>query len=120
MPYILFVDDDSVSLHLMTKAVAMLGHEVVCEPSPRRALLQAAENRPTLILVDLNMMEMSGIEFTRAIRKQAATRNIPILIYSASQDQEDKDLAAAAGANGYLHKPLNLGDLSQAIEKFSQ
>lgn len=118
MAFVLFVDDDSLTLQLMTRMVQMLGHEVVCDPSPRRALQWAAQNQPGLILVDLNMMEMSGVEFVRALRHKPETSALPVFIFSASRDAEDLEMALQAGANGYLFKPLNFDDLSKAIRQY--
>lgn len=118
MAQILFVDDDSLTLQLMTRAAQLLGHEAVCDPSARRALQWAAQNRPALTLVDLSMMEMSGIQFVGALRAQPETKDLPVLIFSASQDIEDREKAVAAGANGYLLKPLNFGELSKVIRQF--
>jgi CheY-like chemotaxis protein len=117
MAFILFVDDDSLTLQLMTRMVQMLGHEVVCDPSPRRALEWASQNQPGLILVDLNMMEMSGIQFVQALRQRPETCNLPVLIFSASRDAEDLEKALQVGANGYLFKPLNFDDLKNSIRQ---
>lgn len=117
MGTILFVDDDSMSLQLMTRAVELLGHDVWCDPSPRRALRWAAENHPVLILVDLRMMEMNGLDFIRALKTQDETREIPALIFSASIDPRDRVSALEAGADDYLLKPLHITDLKNIISR---
>ncbi len=116
MSGILFVDDDSISLRLMTRAVELLGHEVICEPSPRRALLKAAADQPVAILVDLQMFEMNGIQFMRELRKNLTTANIPAFIYTASIDPVERKEAMAAGATGVLLKPLDFDELKKIID----
>lgn len=120
MGSILFVDDDSISLQLMTRAVSLLGHEVVCDPSPRRALRWIVDNPPVLILVDLQMMEMSGIEFIRELRKTEKVKDIPALIYTASIEPHELRAAMDAGASGTLLKPLDFDELKRIIDQYSK
>ena len=119
MGNILFVDDDSISLQLMTRAVALLGHEVICDPSPRRALRRVVENPPVLILVDLQMMEMSGIEFIRELRQLDVGRDIPALIYTASIEPYELRQALEAGATGTLLKPIDFDEFKRIIDRYN-
>lgn len=78
--------------------------------------LQKAEDLPALILLDLKMYGMSGIETLRKIRSDLRLNRIPVVVVTSSRLQTDKDEAYAAGANDYLHKAVDLNQFSKDIE----
>lgn len=117
MTLILFVDDDPMALHLMEKASQLLGYRpLICE-SPIQAVSKAAEEQPDVIVVDFNMHEMSGVALIRALRNQKTTSRIPIIVLSATDADQGISPSTAAGANGYLSKPVDFDDLSAAIDR---
>ncbi len=119
MTRILFIDDDVLALQLMSKATDLLGFQAITSASPRSGLELAVEENPSLIMVDMLMDEMDGPEFVRLLRRSPDIAHVPVLLYSAGADCIDEETARSAGANGFLHKPLGLGDLSQAIHAFA-
>lgn len=117
MTLILFVDDDLLALHLMEKASQLLGYQPLTCDSPIQAVSLAAEEQPDVIVVDMNMHEMSGVSLIRALRNQKATSRIPIIVLSATDADQGISPSTAAGANGYLSKPVDFDDLSAAIDR---
>jgi CheY-like chemotaxis protein len=117
MTLILFVDDDPMALHLMEKASQLLGYQPLTCDSPIQAVSKAAEEQPDVIVVDFNMHEMSGVALIRALRNQKATSRIPIIVLSATDADQGISPSTAAGANGYLSKPVDFDDLRAAIDR---
>lgn len=117
MTLILFVDDDLLALHLMEKASQLLGYRPLTCDSPIQAVSLAAEEQPDVIVVDMNMHEMSGVALIRALRNQKATSRIPIIVLSATDADQGISPSTAAGANGYLSKPVDFDELSAAIDR---
>lgn len=117
MTLILFVDDDLLALHLMEKASQLLGYQPLTCDSPILAVSRAAEEQPDVIVVDMNMHEMSGVSLIRALRNQKATSRIPIIVLSATDADQGISPSTAAGANGYLSKPVDFDELSATIDR---
>ncbi len=117
MTLILFVDDDLLALHLMEKASQLLGYQPLTCDSPIQAVSLAAEEQPDVIVVDMNMHEMSGVSLIRALRNQKATSRIPIIVLSATDADQGISPSTAAGANGYLSKPVDFDELSATIDR---
>lgn len=120
MTRILFIDDDELMLQLMAKVADLLGYQALVSTSPSQGLALASKEKPTLILVDMQMNEMDGAEFTRQVRSQPLTANLPVFIFSSGYEIDDEAQALKAGANGYLPKPVGLRTLSQTVEAFAQ
>lgn len=117
MTLILFVDDDPLALHLMEKTSQLLGYQSLTCDSPIQAVSLAAEEQPDVIVVDINMHEMNGVALIRALRNQKVTRRIPIIVLSATDADQGISPSTAAGANGYLSKPVDFDELSAAIDR---
>jgi CheY-like chemotaxis protein len=117
---ILFVDDDKDNLQLMVRMASFLGTEAITSSSPRSALALAAKEVPQLILVDMQMHKMNGIQFVINLRKNEATRIIPTVLISAEKRPEEVVQAKKAGANGFFLKPLSIDSLTHIVEHFSK
>lgn len=73
---------------------------------------------PQVVLLDLRLPGMDGLEFVRELRAQAPTRNLLIVAMTASAMRGDEEIALAAGCDGYLTKPINIRTLADSIEGF--
>lgn len=110
--------DDSKSMLLFYRSVgAGLGVDVITATHGREALdlLDAGESF-ALILTDLNMPVMDGIEFTRKVREHFLCQGVPILMATTESEGSQRELAVKAGVNGFLSKPLNQDLLKEAIQ----
>ncbi|MAT42577.1 MAG: hypothetical protein CL609_09565 [Anaerolineaceae bacterium] len=119
MAKILFIDDDTNTLELMGKISQILGHQAITCPQADLAVQYALQDHPDLIMVDINMQEFNGFDVVRQLRQYITQSETPILILSASDPNEDTNQALAAGASGYLPKPLTIDGLNQVLEKYN-
>ena len=107
---ILAVDDVPANLELLQIALAQGGHRVVLAGNGQEALDCCARQRFDLVLMDLQMPNIDGLEATRRIRQREQAQGLPrlpIIALSASVLEEDQGLALAAGMDGFAHKPLD-------------
>src|SRR5215212_3943048 len=116
-PKILVVDDQNDNLVLISLAVQERGYHVVTAVNGEDAISVALLARPQLILMDIAMPKLDGIEATRAIRQSAELGHVPIVILTAFETDEFRQRAAAAGADGYFTKPIDFERLYSFIAK---
>ncbi len=119
MAKILFIDDDTHTLSLMEQIAFILGHEPVLCPAAKDGVRMAIESLPDLIMIDINMQEMSGFDVVNEMRNNDVTKNATIIILSASEPDFENNKAILAGADGFLPKPLTIRDLETVIAKFN-
>ena len=113
---LLLADDNETNIQALGDYLQFSGYHVVIARNGREALAQARETKPDLILMDIQMPEMDGLEATRQLRAQAATAATPIIALTALAMPGDRERCLAAGANDYLSKPVSTKKLVQAIE----
>ncbi|HVP21041.1 MAG TPA: response regulator [Anaerolineaceae bacterium] len=118
MARILFIDDDVLTLNLMGRVTELLGHEALLSSSAASALEMAAQENPSLIMVDLSLPDRDGIEVIQALRQSPATANTPVFVLSAGIASKTAEAAKVAGAEGCLEKPLSLDVLSRVIKNY--
>jgi two-component system, OmpR family, KDP operon response regulator KdpE len=105
---ILVVDDEAQIRTALARALDARGYEVDTAADGQEALDQAAIQLPDLVVLDLNMPAMGGLEVTRRIR---AWSSVPILVLSVREEEPDKISALDLGADDYLTKPFGVGEL---------
>jgi two-component system, cell cycle response regulator len=119
MHRLLVVDDDWMNREVLEAYLHAEGYTTVPAPNGARALALAAEAAAAqpfpLILLDVRLPDISGLEVCRQLRAQAATRHTPILLISALNSDEDKRAAIAAGVDDFLPKPLDALVLAQRV-----
>lgn len=116
MVCILVVDDEKDTTELLGMCLAGEGFRVLELTSGAFAVELAREHRPDLIILDLMMPEVSGLDVCRSIRSQRETADIPILMLSALGDEDYKALAYNAGADDYLAKPVQYAELKSHLQ----
>ena len=104
---ILVVDDNYANLKLASDLCACEGYVVDRAESAEAALLAIAENIPDLILMDLALPGIDGVELTRYLRGQAATRETPVVALTAFAMRRDEERALEAGCDAYVVKPID-------------
>jgi CheY-like chemotaxis protein len=119
MTRILFIDDDVLVLQLMSKISSLLGFQVITSTSPRKGLALAAHEKPSVIMVDMQMDEMDGPEFVRALRDSPDIAHLPVLVCSAGNSYVDEEQARRAGADGFLQKPFSLKQITQVVQAYA-
>ncbi|MDQ6639213.1 MAG: PAS domain S-box protein [Pseudomonadota bacterium] len=114
---VLYAEDNEVNVELV-RQVVMLRPSVVLDVAVNgaQALAQARRDAPELMLVDMNLGDMTGLEVAQALRADAATAGIRLVALSADALPEQIDAALAAGFEGYLTKPLNFRALLDVLD----
>jgi CheY-like chemotaxis protein len=113
---ILVVDDYSDNRLLLATWLRAKGYKVIEASDGKEGVLQANRSHPDLILMDLAMPELDGIEATRQLRQRRAHSSTPIFAISAYATSDVKDDALAAGCNQVFDKPLDLASLLGNIQ----
>lgn len=113
---ILVVDDDVDTLRLVGLMLQRQGYEVIAASNGSLGLTKAFEERPDLILLDVMMPDMDGFEVTRRLRKNPATASIPILMFTAKNQLDDKVTGFEVGADDYLTKPTHPTELQAHVK----
>lgn len=115
-PKILVVDDESDQCEVISYYLANRGYEVITANSTREALAKLLMERPALILLDIRMPEMDGIECLRRIRK--LDEEIPVIMVTCVTDLDTAQKALELGAVDYITKPLGYSALETAISTY--
>ena len=118
---VLVVDDNAINARVATVALERLGHRLVVAGSGREALARLARGGIDIVLMDVQMPEMDGLEATRAIRAAEAPRHehLAIIGLTAQALAGDAERCLAAGMDAYLPKPIDLPRLARVIEELA-
>uniref|UniRef100_A0A7C5Z7N3 Response regulator n=1 Tax=Caldicellulosiruptor owensensis TaxID=55205 RepID=A0A7C5Z7N3_9FIRM len=116
MPKILVVDDSPVVKKIVTTTLAKKGFEVKEALDGVAALEVLLSEKIDLVITDLNMPKMDGLQLTREIRRNPTYKRIPIIMLTTNPSEEQK--ALEAGANLYLKKPVTSEELISHVQKF--
>lgn len=109
---ILIIEDDSKILNFMNMALKAKGYTVLTAKNGNQGILCFCTENPEIILLDLGLPDMDGVEIIKQIRDVS---EIPIIIVSAREQDYDKIAALDAGANDYVTKPFSMGELLARI-----
>jgi CheY-like chemotaxis protein len=116
----LLAEDNELNLMTTVEYLEAMGHEVVVAHNGREALALAHETRPHVILMDIQMPEMDGLEATRRLRARPETAVTPVIALTALAMPGDRERCLAAGATAYLTKPVSLKGLAELIARLTQ
>jgi PAS domain S-box-containing protein len=112
---VLVADDDSLTRTLVVRYLEDHGYEPVSCETGRQALAEARRERPAFILLDVQMPDIDGFETIRALRRDADLSHVPICAMSAMVHSVDRERCLAAGADAFLRKPIDVGELTEVI-----
>ncbi len=112
---ILVVDDNPTNLKLVRVLLRSKGHDVRTATDADEAIAAIAAARPALILMDLQLPGMDGLELTRRLKADPATRDIVVIALTAYAMKGDDQKARAAGCDDYVTKPINVDELPTLI-----
>jgi len=115
MSLILIVEDNDKNLKLVRDVLQVKGFSTIEAGTAEDGIKLAAERKPDLILMDIHLPGINGIEALKVLRADAATAKIPVIAVTASVMQQDRKLITEAGFDGYVGKPINLKEFLDAV-----
>jgi signal transduction histidine kinase/CheY-like chemotaxis protein len=116
-PLVLVVDDNEMNTTMLSDYLEVKGYRVALARNGYQAIEQTQRLRPAVVLMDLQMPEMDGLEAMRRIRQHAELVDVPIIGLTALAMPGDRERCLAAGANDYLSKPVSLRVLLEMINR---
>jgi two-component system cell cycle response regulator DivK len=106
MAKILIIEDNAASMKLATFLLELAGHAVLGATDAETGLALARHEQPSLILMDIQLPGMDGLEATVLLKRDDATRAIPVIALTALAMKGDEERIRATGCNGYIAKPM--------------
>src|SRR4051812_35358833 len=113
---ILVVDDDSSNRELMREVLRAQGYEVATASDGEAGLIEFGRIQPDLVLTDVRMPSMNGVDFCRALKSDPDTRLTPVVIMTGLGQSEDRVRGIQAGADEFVTKPLVLVELLARVK----
>lgn len=104
---ILIVEDDQSSMYMLSFLLKSHNYEVIEAINGAEGLQKAKDLKPYVILLDIQMPVMDGLQVTKTLKNDPEYKAIPIIILTSFAMANDKERALAAGADGYMDKPIN-------------
>ena len=116
-PLILLVEDNEANIQTFTSYLTAINYRIVIARNGIEAVAMAKSDAPDIILMDIQMPDMDGLEAIALIRADATTAAIPIIALTALAMEGDRERCLAAGANEYIAKPIKFRQLNTAIQR---
>jgi two-component system cell cycle response regulator DivK len=114
---LLVVEDNDMNRNLIIRRFEKWGYQMVSAVNGAEGVNQAKKELPALILMDVNMPIMDGLEAIRQIRANSNTQHIPIIVITAHTEMDDKDLVMESGCNDFEEKPIQFERLHEKIKR---
>ena len=114
---VLVVEDDSKSRKLVRDLLTFKGYEIIEAETGEEGVGLAQERRPSLILMDIRLPGIDGIQSLGRLRAEVATRGIPVMAMTASVMSGDRQRVLDAGFDAFQSKPINTKDFVAAVEQ---
>jgi len=117
MKRILVVEDNKNNMRLIVKILKSNGYEVIKAETGEEGVSLAIEERPDLILMDVKLLDIDGLEATKRIRKSEADGNVPIIAVTSYAMAGDRERFLKAGFTAHIEKPIDPYKIIREIEK---
>lgn len=115
MTTVLLVEDNEMNRDMLTRRLTKKGYSVATAEDGQKAVDMVGAVAPDIILMDMSLPHMDGLEATRRIKANAAFQRIPIIVLTANATTSDRASALAAGCDGFETKPVNFPQLLEAM-----
>jgi two-component system, cell cycle response regulator DivK len=115
---ILYIEDNEYNRKIVRQLLGRTSHRLIEAVDGESGVAQAQQELPDLILMDVQLPKMSGLEATRILKADPRTSHIPIIVITSFALSGDQEKAAAAGADNYLAKPYSPRELLKLIRQF--
>ncbi len=117
-PLVMIVDDHDDTREMLRYAIEMNGYSVIEAADGKQAVRLAEGSLPNLILMDTSLPEVDGYMATQRIRELQGARQLTIIFLSGHAEPQSREMALAAGGDGYFVKPVRLEELELALKKY--
>jgi len=114
---ILLVEDNPATIDVVQKELEFLGYDAITADDGRKAVDMAEAHLPDLIIMDISLPQMDGLQATALIRENPKTKSIPILAATARALPGDREKCIQSGCNDYIAKPFTHRELGAALKK---
>ena len=115
---ILIVEDNELNMKLENDLLRASGYDTFQSVDGKNAIELAREHHPDLIIMDIQLPEISGIEHTKMLKADSSLKDIPVLAVTAFAMKGDKERILEAGCDGYIAKPISVLHFLETVEKF--
>jgi CheY-like chemotaxis protein len=115
---ILIVDDNPANMKLASFVLTSKGYTVRTASNAKEALIEIASFPPRLVLMDIQLPDIDGLELTRRLKAEPATRAIIVVAVTAYAMAGDEDMARRAGCDGYITKPIDTRTLATTVDLY--
>lgn len=116
---ILVVEDNELNMKLFCDLLSAHGYDTIQTQEGMKALELAREQKPDLILMDIQLPEVSGLEVTKWIKEDEDLRSIPVIAVTAFAMKGDEEKIRAGGCEAYIAKPISVGQFIETVKKFA-
>lgn len=117
-PLVLAVDDDYDNLVLISQLLTLFGCSCITALDGKTTLSLARSHRPHLILLDIRLPDMNGVELIGYLKQERQLKNIPLIAVTSLAAPEDRERILLAGCNDYICKPYGLDELEVTVQRY--
>jgi two-component system cell cycle response regulator DivK len=115
---VLIVEDSELNMRLFNDLLEAFGYRTVKTRDGKEAVPLARQHKPDLIVMDIQLPDISGLDITGMLKKDAALKSIPVVAVTAFAMRGDEQKILAAGCDAYLSKPISVSTFLETIRKF--
>ncbi len=115
---ILIVEDNDLNMKLFNDLLQAHGYNTLQTKDGREAVALVRENRPDLVLMDIQLPEISGLEVTKMIKADEELKDIPVIAVTAFAMKGDEERIREGGCEGYIAKPISVSTFLETVAKY--
>jgi two-component system, cell cycle response regulator DivK len=119
-PQVLVVEDNERNMKLFRDVLQASGYRTLEATTGERAVKLVIEHGPDLVLMDIQLPDIDGVEALDRLRSDERTASVPVLALTAQSMEGDRERFLAAGFDGYLSKPVNIADLVATVKRYCE
>ena len=113
---ILYIEDNKINMDIIRKNLEFWEYELIAEFDGTQGVATARREKPNLILVDINLPDVDGVQIIRTLKASSDLSKIPVVALTADATNENRKTCVDAGANGFLVKPINRRELLKTLQ----
>jgi two-component system cell cycle response regulator DivK len=116
---ILYVEDNYENKLFVRRVIESMGHEMMEAETGHESLEIVKDRIPDLVLMDINIPGMDGLETAAKFKADPNLKHIPVIALTANAMKGDRERCLAAGCNGYMQKPIGVSDLRREVQQYA-